>query len=346
MKSTITLSRGATAIEINAPIYGYSSRILMAIEFTRRADGKTGRFDKGREFDTRFCEAAFSLPEVQAGLLTDFLKTDARGAEFQLLAHDHINPFGPDLAGGDRRFMARCTSQDLGNAGAAPWRHFSPRLTFAMSSAPPCSLPEKRSQGGNMVIDGVSGFRHPEEWPEVDTEYAVVTVVGNGGLGAAADLTDGGDAYTSTITATCNESMAARLVHQLTQITRANTFLIEVADGEYLFGRDAGASGTYYVELASPEIVVSHVALDRYAVQFVVRLRAIASVSDSSHSNSSQSSTEVSSSSDSSSDSLSSYSNSSSSGSVSGSSDSSVSRSSSSDSVSHWGSISWWDPPY
>lgn len=266
MKSTITLSRGATAIEIHAPMYGYTTRILMAIEFTRRADGKTGRFDKGRQFDTRFCEAAFSLPEVQAGLLTDFLKIDARGEEFQILAHDHINPFGPDLAGGNRRFQARCTSQDLGNAGAAPWRHFSPRLVFAMASAPHCALPAKRSQGGNLVIDGVDGFRHPEEWPTVDSDYALVQVVGNGGQGASADMTAGGDAYTDTITATCNESMAARLVHRLTQVTRANTFLIQGTDGEYLFGRDGGSSGTYYVELAAPEIVVSHVALDRYSV--------------------------------------------------------------------------------
>lgn len=172
------------------------------------------------------------------------------------------------------------------------------------------------------------------------------TVVGHGGAGASEDRTDGSDRWTATIAATCNESMAARLVHELTQRVRAKTFEITSATGVFLFGRDGQSANSYIVALADPEISVVHSALDRYTVTFSVRLEDYVSKSQSSFSNSSVSVTSVSVSRSSSSDSLSSFSNSSSSDSVSVGPSISVSVSSSSDSVSQWDSISWWTPPY
>jgi hypothetical protein len=346
MKSTITLSRGAVSAEINTPQYGYKTRIRMAMSITARADGKTGIFDNGREFDTRYCDADFILDEIQAEKLHSMLRTDARGEELQLLVHANINPFGPDFSGGDRRFQVRIPESTLGNAEERPYLTFPTSVVFAMASAPECALPPKRDQGGNMAIAGIPGFRQPEDWPHQDTAYSVQTVIGYGGNGASEDRTDNSDQWTATIAATCNESMAARLVHELTQRVRAKTFTITSSTGMYIFGRDGQSANSYEVQLSDPEISVVHSALDRYTVTFSVRLKDYISKSQSSFSNSSVSLTSVSVSPSSSSDSLSSFSNSSSSDSVSIGPSISISVSSSSDSVSIWDSISWWVPPY
>lgn len=158
MKSTITLSRGAVSAEINTPQYGYKTRIRMALSITARSDGRTGIFDLGRENDTRYCEADFVLDETQAGKLHSMIRADARGEAMQLLVHDNINPFGPDLGGGDRRFMVRIPESSLGNAQERPWLTFPESVVMSMESAPDCQMPAKRDQGGNLAIAGVPGF--------------------------------------------------------------------------------------------------------------------------------------------------------------------------------------------
>jgi len=292
MESTVVLTRGATSITINAPQYGAVTRIAMALQITRRGDGKIGIFDEGKQYDTRYADLNFMLPESQQKNLQNLLSTNARGAQFQFLARSRMNPFGPDLAGGERRFLVWAEDFTLGNAIAGPWRNFPTNLTLAMSSAPPCSLPVKRDQGGNLSIAGISGFRQPEEWPASETTYAVDTVIGHGGSGAAEDGTSGSDSWFTTIDATCNESMAARLVHNLTQITRGKTFAIIGARAAYIFGADnnADGAGTYLVKLASPEIRITQHALDRYTLSFAVCLKDYGtSTSESSVSGSSRS---------------------------------------------------------
>jgi hypothetical protein len=293
--TTIEFKRGANAITVNTPQFGYRTEVHMALRITERlGHGLRRIWDQGADYDVRFFMPNFVLEEDQQEDLQGFFSDAARGrgVDCQLRVPQGIFPFGPDL-GDYRRFQVRLVTIEPRGAGRHPWLHFHSDLSFVLIKAPSYSLPSIVTQGGRLRIGSVSGFRFPPEFYGAETRYASDTAVTHGGGAHTLDRTATADHWECGVNIVANKGLTAHLIDHLVGTVRGAAFEMATSRNSYLAGRDHEDSGKllgagiYDVRLTHNVLSVTHRRFDEWAMDMRVQMERHHGVSSSSISTSS-----------------------------------------------------------
>lgn len=219
----LTFNDGVNTVDVDFPLYGYRTDIMMSICSVKRRDGSYSFFDRGSEYDHRVSYFTFELIESESILFSEFWDDPDKGrvspVSFDLGASPSgLFPFGPDL--GDKgEFTFDLLSH---NKRYDPIKKlFYHEISLVLVSSPGYAIPSIVSQG-DVTIGTVSGLLMCQDEYNVVKNYSYVKTLNNDGSIAQIDAPTVSDAIETEYTQQCNQSLAAHLID----------FLVSNRDGD------------------------------------------------------------------------------------------------------------------
>lgn len=264
---TITISQGASSITVSMPEYPYASTVKMPFHYFEPWAGQYTIWDDGSTYDLRFCDVTFLLDSDDQNDIQTFFEGAGRATnvDIALGAGSGFYPFAPDLGDGNT-FTAHPLSVTPSGQLHAPWKWWETRFNFSMVSKPEYNLPAEIADG-SMSIGNVTGVRYPQEGFGLSVNYKAKSVITLGSDAYAIDWGTGADRYETKWKIEGNHTKIAAILNELTAVVRGGTFSIQAAADQYPFGRKKQASGTYVVQLLSPEIKTEHYGHDQFSIE-------------------------------------------------------------------------------
>jgi hypothetical protein len=266
MVGDITIRTRGDRYQVKMPVRGYTSEIHVATMHQRVEPRGFTIWDNGSAYDYRLCDARFMLDPTEALRLLDAFADADKGrgltVSIDLPASSGFFMFGPDR-GDTGTFGARITRLRDAGLQEEPWQYFSVEVSMVATSLPAYVLPSQVAEG-DLQIGTITNLRYPPMFPTPAVDFKFETVLTRDGSPYTIDKTSASDSETTQLSMVCNESKAAALINHLVNTVRDNTLSIVAGSGNYLWGRKAGASGTYTCYWLDEVISVSHDRHDEF----------------------------------------------------------------------------------
>jgi len=277
----ITISANGTPISIEAPQWGYSSLVKMAIKSRRQHDG-TYRFaddDATGGFDYRIARGVtWLISTANKSLLSGFLRTagQARAENISIeLGSDATGffPFGPDL--GDKgTFVCRPISRDESGMIFQPWKYWEDAFDLVLVSAPAYSIPAEKKEG-TFQIGTVTEIRYPQNSFSSRLMPGWSADISRTGQPESIDLGAAADTWQSEWTQECNQTKSAKLVQFLTGSSgRTADISIITGSGAYPFHIDNLSGGTFISKFIQDHIEIKHERWDMFSMKLKFLFRS------------------------------------------------------------------------
>lgn len=272
------VKRDGLVVEFPAPRFGYECTIHTAMKISdKTGTGKLNIWDNGSMYDSRVFAGTFELDHTQASNLQEFFSTQtyARGKSVGLYAGRGIFPFGTDY-GDERRFTVRLLDAEWGGANIKPWEKFIVDLSFVLVEKSPYTLPSAQTQGNNVQIASVSGFRMPDNWYKPDRQYGITTkrAHGIGRYHATMNQPASADKAYTSMDIESNQSLSAHLLNEVTSVVRGSEFDVTChMENSHFVGadmEDTDGRGIYVCKLAQNTITMQHISPARFRAELSV----------------------------------------------------------------------------
>lgn len=262
---------GGNSYPIDNPEYNYQVTINLALDKIETTDNTVKWYDQDTSNDYRTSRLNLKLNAIQATQFNDLFSNDVEArnsnTSFVLDSSEDLHIFGPDL-GNSGTFVCALQNYKIPFQLLSPFRYYDVSFELKLVSNPVYSLPSQINEG-DLQIGSTNYLQNT--LPDLSTFRNYTTNFTNNGDVYRIDKLENHDYQIMTINIDCNNSNAGRIIYDIVNNIRGNSFNIIAQNNNYFFGIDGGSSGTYSVKLDSNEISVSHVKYNKYVVSFSVR---------------------------------------------------------------------------
>jgi hypothetical protein len=233
----VTFTSGVTSITIDAPQYGYNCELVMGLHKARAANGNVTIYDDGSAYDHRLCHVNWSLDELDAIALSNFLGNTARGENVTMTLSNTKSgfyPFGPDK-GNVGAFTVRPVSWSEGGWGMQPYGYFDISVDLLMVTAPSYSVPTGRTEGV-LSIGTISGLRWPDPGFSPTPDQGLSHQISRSGVPYVEDRTHKAESWVVDFPLRSCTANAAKLIEYIVGTVRGNAVNVSGGTRSWLAG--------------------------------------------------------------------------------------------------------------
>jgi hypothetical protein len=257
------------------PIYGY--RTVIDLPFERQAldNGNVYIRDEGPAYDKRSCVIDLELTAYETMFLKDILyhavRDRAKILDMYLPAGGFF-PFGPDKGdSGTFNIVAEINQTEA--IGWEPYKYFKCKLKLTnVGLCPTYSLPTEIPDG-DFIIANTDEICFPQSLSKPNIDYQLDVQFTENNTPKFFDRGIEARSSSTEFDLVTNESKAAAILHDLTNVVRTAQFSVAPPDTSYMFGSDNGAMGPYIVILDQESIEVQHQNYNQFS--FPLKLRKV-----------------------------------------------------------------------
>jgi len=273
-------------LELDTPLWGYTTTLKLPLEYAQRANGTVGIFDAGAVYDNRVCECTFQVNKTDAESIVEFFRDSLKGRgnniDLALPAPTGFSgcgwfPFGPDK--GDYghytvHVMNMVPSQQL----IEPLLYWNITLTivFIDGPTPDYTFPTPVDYG-NLQIGTVNYLRYPQNNFKVNSLYGLTEQLLYGKNVGVVDMGQPADTWRTTFDLEGTRSKITEFINYLVTVPRDTTnktyspITVVTQNNTFIFGMEGNGTAddggnTYTVQLLSKDIKIRHVNFDLYKV--------------------------------------------------------------------------------
>jgi len=254
---------GTTDVEVDTPLWGYTTRIVMPFTIVHTGGLKWVMWDNGAggsNYDRRYLKCEWMLDKTLTNSLLDIFKNTAKGrgiyVTLKLGTTSGFFPFGVDK-GDSGDFICNLLSINPKPSIGHPQDYFQCECEFLFTGSYPVYVLPAQVNEGNLSLGTIANLRYPQNMHDQDITYKVDTMDTVNFSAYVNDRTSGADSFVASMSIDLlGPNMAALIDHLVGTVRVANVTLTPPANA-YLYGRENG-DGPFTCKWIDNEIEIVH----------------------------------------------------------------------------------------
>lgn len=256
----INLRYGSTDVEIETPLWGYTTTLAMPFIIQHMGGLTWTRWDDGAAYDRRYLKCEWMMTATLTNALLDIFKNSAKGRGAQLTlklgTSSGFYPFGPDK-GDSGNFVCALKSVNAKPSIGHPQDYFQTECEFIFAgSYPVYSLPTQINEG-NLTIGTIANLRYPQNMHDQEIDYRVAPIDTLSSSAYINDNGSGADSFVASMAMDLQGPNMAALINHLVATNRIADLTITPPANAYLYGRENG-DGPFTCSWIDNQIEIVH----------------------------------------------------------------------------------------
>jgi hypothetical protein len=253
-------------IDIDPPLFGYTSNITLPFEINQLESGSYSFYDESSIPEKRECICDFELTKQESASLNEFIST-VRGeiVELILVNNSGFFPAGPDK-GDSGTFTCLIDSVKHNGMQNEPFRYFGDKIILRFIDYPEYELPEQIPDG-SFAIGNISDLRFPEQMFDVNQLYAYTSNQTENNTPKNIDRGNLADSYETIFVMRSTQNKAAHLIDALVNTIRINQTTITAQNQHFPFGINKNDNQIFDAFFLQDKISIKHSKFNEFEFQ-------------------------------------------------------------------------------